>query len=173
MALNTQARIGGSGALLQLGATTVTSLTTTDVAATNFTTIAQINNLSPSMECAEVDVTSLNSGINREFIPGHLSATLTFQGNLVQSNATTNVDLVNTTSGLLTVYQGRQVRAWRIVLPVAPTTAGGTNVDQTAGWGIVGFLTNLSVSADNGDNAMTIDGTIRISDSVIVDAAVA
>lgn len=173
MALNTAARIGGSGALLQLGATTVTSLTTTEVAATTgWTTVAQVNNFSPSLDCAEVDVTSLNSGVNREFIPGHLSATLTFSGNLLQSQSTSNVDLVNTTNGLLTVYQGRQTRAWRVILPVA-ATAVTTTTDQSADWGIVGFLTNLTVNADNGDNAMTVDGTIRVSDSVIVDAAVA
>lgn len=172
MALNTNARIGGSGALLQLGATTVTALDASALAVSNFTTIAQINNFSPSMECAEVDVTSLNSGLNREFIPGHLSATLSFSGNLLQSQSTATVDLVNTTNGLLTVYQGRQVRAWRIVLPVA-ATAVTTTTDQTAAWGIVGFVTNLTANADNGDNSMTVDGTIRVSDSVILDATVA
>lgn len=172
MALNTNARIGSSGALLQLGATTVTSLTTTEVdSTTGWTTIAQINNFNPSMECAEVDVTSLNSGTNREFIPGHLSATLSFSGNLVQSQSTATVDFNNTTNGLLTVYQARQTRAWKIIIPIA-ATAVTTTTDATMGWGVVGFITSLSASADNGDNAMTIDGTIRVSDSLIVDEIV-
>lgn len=171
MALNTRARIGGSGALLQIGATTVTQLDTNSMAVSNFTTVAQINNFNPSLDCAEVDVTSLNSGVYREFIPGHLSATLSFSGNAIQEAATTSGDLVNATHGLVNVYQGRQVRAWRIILPVANTTI--TNADQTAAWGVVGFLTNLTVNADNGDNAITFDAAIRVSDSVLFDAAIA
>ena len=159
--------------MLQIGPTTITAVDVSNVALTSgyWTTIAQVNNFNASLECAEVDVTSLNSGLNREFIPGHLSATLTFSGNFVQTNdLDAGVDFVGS-AGHITTYQARQMRCFRALIPLSGTVA--TNSTMYARWGIVGFFTNLTPTADNGDNAMTYDATIRVADSAIVDAAVA
>lgn len=162
------ARMGGDGAVLQMGdvlsSLSVTSLTTTFVTVeTNFTTLAQVNNVNPVQECAEVDVTSLQSGINREYRPGHLSATLSANLNFVQDLGTSKdgLDLLNT-------IQGREIRAWRLRIPVDPGTVTAATATQF-NMGFLGFLTNLSPTCTDDDEPMTADASFRVIDSQFVD----
>jgi len=163
--VNTRPRIGGSGALLKMGTTNFTQINTTEAAISNFTTVGEVLSINPSLECAEVDVTSLNSGVVREFIPGHLSATLSATLNLHQAIATTTHDSLD----LMDVYQGRQHRLWAIVIPLQDSSQI-TAVDETQNWVFPGFITGYSASIDNGDNAMTAELGIRVSDSTIIDS---
>lgn len=160
--VNTRPRIGGSGALLKMSAVIGTEVNT---AISNYTTVGEVLSISPSLECAEVDVTSLNSGVIREFIPGHLSATLAATLHLHQATATTTHDSLD----LLDVYQGRQHRGWAIVIPLQDSSQI-TATDETQNWVFPGFITGYSATIDNGDNAMTAELGIRISDSTIIDS---
>ena len=161
--VNTRPRIGGSGALLKMSAVIGTSV---DTAISNYTTIGEVLTINPNLECAEVDVTSLNSGTNREFVPGHLSATLSASLHLHQATATTTHDSLD----LLDVYQGRQHRGWAVVVPLQDSSQI-TATDETQTWIFPGFITGYSANIDSGDTAMTCDLGIRCSDSIIVDAA--
>jgi hypothetical protein len=160
--VNTRPRIGGSGALLKMSAIIGTEVST---AISNYTTVGEVLNINPSLECAEVDITSLNSGVVREYIPGHLSATLSATLHLHQATATTTHDSLD----LLDVYQGRQHRGWAIVIPLQDSSQI-TATDETQNWIFPGFLTSYSGSITNGDEAMSVDLGIRISDSTIIDA---
>jgi hypothetical protein len=140
--------------------------TSIDTSITNYVTIGEVLTIAPSLECAEVDITSLNSGVVREFIPGHLSATLSATLYLHQATAATTHDSLD----LLDVYQGRQHRGWAIVIPLQDSSQI-TAVDETQNWIFPGFITGYSANIDNGDNAMTVDLGIRISDSTIIDSA--
>jgi len=159
--VNTRPRIGGSGALLKMSAVIGTSV---DTAVSNYTTVGEVLTITPNLECAEVDVTSLNSGVVREFIPGHLSAALSASLNLHQAVATTTHDSLD----LLDVYQGRQHRGWAIVIPLQDSSQV-TETGETQSWIFPGFITSYAANIDNGDTAMTCDLGIRVSDSTIVD----
>lgn len=169
MAINQELpRIGGDGAILQMGDVisnvAVTALTTAFlIADSNFTTIAEVNNVNAVHECAEVDVTSLNSGILRKFKPGHLSASMSANVNFVQDTGTPKdgIDLLN-------AMQARDVRVWRLQIPVDAGTNSGTNTEFN--FGFVGFLTSVSPSITDEDEPMTADVNFRVSDSTFVDA---
>lgn len=163
--VNTRPRIGGSGALLKMGSTNFTQITTTEAAISNFTTVGEVLTINPNLECAEVDVTSLNSGVYREFIPGHLAATLSATLNLHQAIATTTHDSLD----LMDVYQGRQHRLWAIVIPLQDSSQI-TATDETQNWVFPAFITGYSVNITNGDEAMTADLGMRISDSIVLDS---
>jgi len=141
--------------------------TSVDTAISNYTTVGEVLSISPNLECAEVDITSLNSGTVREFIPGHLAATLSATMHLFQSTSATSV--ANDSLDLMDVYQGRQHRGWAIVIPLQDSSQI-TAVDETQNWIFPGFITGYSASIDNGDNAMTAELGIRVSDSTIIDS---
>lgn len=162
------ARIGGDGAFLAMG-DSITSLATATfntayvIADSNFTTVAEVNSVNPSQEVAEVDVTSLNSGILRKYKPGHLSATLSANVHFAQDTGTSKdaLDLLNSA-------QARETRAWRLQLPVDSGTNTGTNTEFSLGF--LGFITNISPTVTDDDEPMAADVTFRVSDSTYVDA---
>ena len=169
MAINAElARIGGDGALLYMG-NTIAAHAETNVVATHvtsttlWTALAEVNSVNPVQECADVDVTSLNSGIYRKFKPGHLSATMSANVNFVQDTGTPKDGL-----DLLNDVQARQVRLWKLVVPVDAGTNTGTNT--TFNLGFVGYINNMSPSITDDDEPMTADLTFRVSDSQMVDA---
>jgi len=171
MAVDMMARIGDA-ATLRIGVSTLTSVVSNE-ATSNYTTLGEVLTFNPQMECSEHDVTHMGSGAARQFIPGHLAATVQATLNLVPQHNTADIqtsyygstNLFNA-DHILDVYQGREHRNY-----IMSVTCSGTNTSDTTTRMMVafrGFITNLSWSADR-DAVNTADMTIRVSDSTMVE----
>lgn len=169
--INNDARIG-DGATLRLGVSTLTSVTTQE-ATSNYTHCGQVLTFNPQLECAEHDVTHMGSGAARQFIPGHLAATVQATLNLIPLINTAHQDTnyygstnVADSDVLLDAYQARAHRNW--IFSVKATSTNTTTTDNNALVAFRGFITNLSWSADR-DTPNTVDLTIRVSDSTMLE----
>ena len=162
MAENTLAHIG-DGATLKLGVSTLTSVVTNE-AITNYTSFAQCLTFNPAMVLTEHDVTSMGDSAKRQYIPGHLSATVQATLNLIPYNATHSSGLL--ADDLLDTYQARAHRNWMFEVPQTVTNTSDTQTTYVVAFR--GFITNLSWSVDR-DAPNTADMTIRVSDSAMVD----
>ena len=161
MALNTVAKIGGDGALLYAGPTTITSMTTSVVTATSgWTTFAEVNTINVEPTQAEANVTSLNSGAFEEYVPGHVSCVVSCNANLVEHG--TQFD----TRDIIDAWQARTPRCYKVRIPVNSTNTSNGYLAV----GFFGFPTGASLSITDGDEAMGQDFNIRVSDSILVEA---
>lgn len=168
---NRHARIGDL-ATLRLGVSTLTSVATNE-ATTNYTHCAEVLTFNPQMECAEHEVTHMGSSAARQYIPGHLAATIQTTLNLIPQHNTSFVETgyygsTNIANGdvLLDAYQARAHRSWMFSVPCAGTNTSDTNTQVLVAFR--GFITNLSWSVDR-DAPNTVDMTIRVSDSTLVE----
>lgn len=169
MAINTNAKIG-DGATLLLGVAfggTNTALATNE-ATSNYTSVAQVLTFSPNLECSEHDVTHMASGGVRQWIPGHLSATVQMTINLTPAFGSTN-DTGSDSDVLLDVYQAKTNRKWMFQIPTARASTSDSSLYSVAFWG---FPTSMTMSADR-DAPNTADITIRVADSIMVEQALA
>lgn len=167
MAVNRSARIG-DGATLAVGVSTLTSVVTNE-STSNYTNMGQLLTFNPQMECSEHDVTHTGSGGARQYIPGHLAATVQATLNLVPVQDTSvdgSTSAFMSADAILDVYQGRTHRNFLLGVPTFGTNAADTNT--TFYVAVRGFITNLSWSGDR-DAPATADLTIRVSDSVFQD----
>lgn len=160
MAVNRNARIG-DGATLRLGVSTLTSVVTNE-ATSNYTNLGQVLTFNPQMERAEHDVTHMGSGTARQYIPGHLSATVQATLNLIPGEI--DDDGANGEE-IFAAYQAGLHRSWIFSVPCSGTNTSDTNTQMLVAFR--GFITNLSWSADR-DAPNTADLTIRVSDSTMV-----
>ena len=160
MAVNRNAQIG-DGATLRLGPTSLTSVVTNE-AVSNYTNIGQCLTFNPQMECAEHDVTHMGSGTARQFIPGHVAATVQASVNLIPTEL--DDDGLNAEE-VFAAYQARAHRNWIFSVKCSGTNTSDTNTQMLVAFR--GFITNLSWSADR-DAVNTADLTIRVSDSTMV-----
>jgi hypothetical protein len=149
MALTTIAKIG-DGAVLAIHSTAATQVHTV---VTNFVTVAECLTFNANLECSEHDVTSMASAGIRQFIPGHLAATV---------NATINFLPLTEDAQLLDTYQAKKTCSWLLRIPQAHTTTTLSN------YLFLGFITGLTFNVDR-DAPNTADITIRVADSVMED----
>ena len=166
MAVNRSAKIG-DGATLGVSSTSLTSVVTNE-STSNYTNLGQCTTFNPQLECSEHDVTHMGSGAARQFIPGHLAATVNATLNLVPAQDTASgqdgsTSVFMNADALLDIYQGRTHRNWLLGVPQYATDTN--TVFYVA---FRGFITSLSWGADR-DAPNTADLTIRVSDSAFVD----
>ena len=162
MALNTYAKTG-DGAFLMLGSTSLTALTTS-VTTNDYTQIAQVLTFNPNLECSEHDVTHMQSGGVRQWIPGHLAATVQVTMNLCPDANTATNDVVDNRA-LLDVYQAKTTRYWALRVPQGQTNTSAPTVSDLV---MAAFVTNYNWNVDR-DAVNTADMTLRVADSIIGD----
>lgn len=158
MALNTYAKIG-DGAVVMLGSTSLTSLVTNE-ATSNYTTVAQVLGFNPTFSVQEHDVTHFQSSGARQYIPGHLDATVSMTLNLVP-----DIDSGIDFRALLDLQQAKTSRTWLLRIPQGQTNTSAATVSDLA---FLGFVTNLNPNVDV-NNPNTLEMTVRVADSTIVD----
>lgn len=130
--------LDGFGALLKRGDGAVPE---------NFTTIAEISNLSAPISREEIDGTHHTSpGGWREFKPGLKQAEFSFEGNYLPADPSHNASV-----GLLADFNSGVTRNYRIEWP-------GTNVKWTAPAFLREFEPNAPV-----DDKLGMSGTFRVA----------
>jgi predicted secreted protein len=111
-----------------------------------FTTISEIKSITRGGSKADLaDVTNMDSGNYREFLPTLLDAgEFSFEGNYVPSDVTTQ--------NLQADFDNQVKRNWQIVLPNSLGT-----------WSFAGYVSALNVPDLKVADAATIAGTIKIT----------
>lgn len=167
MAINTDAKIGDGGKLLMgLAWSSTNTSVATNEATSNYTQVAQVLSFNPSLECEEKDVTHMASGGVRQFIPGHLSATVQARVNLVPTlTAGTSTSEVDHDNSMVDVWQAKTVRKWMLQIPQATNATTTSSLYSVA---YFGFIRELSMNVVF-DEPNTADVTFRVSDSTVVD----
>lgn len=166
MAINNFAKIG-DGALLSLGPTTVTTISSAEVV-TNYTNLAQVRSGSLPIGRAEARVTHWQSKFKDQYIPAHADITARFTLNLLPyatAYATNALDGGADFPDLLLIHEpttGTPVnRAWLLQVPSGDTS------DTLYAWAFFGFITQLEPSIDV-DNPNSLELALRVPDSIIV-----
>jgi hypothetical protein len=106
-----------------------------------FTAIGDVLNVSPSLDCDEIDVTPISSTGHKAYIPGARSVTLSFEIAQEATNVQHNLLLTNWSGGITNYY---------VVEP--PGEPDGTAfTTSTTDWRFRGFITNVTPAADPSD----------------------
>jgi predicted secreted protein len=121
--------------------------------AEQFTTVAEITSLNPSLSSDELDVSNHDAANAwREFIQGLKSGEISFEANYLPGNATHDT---TTTTGLLGLYDAGTVTGWSLLFP----DSGATR------WTFRGFVREFSVSGPV-DDKLGFSCTLRITGSI-------
>jgi hypothetical protein len=119
-------------------------------AVTSATAVGDVLNVSPTLDCDEIDVTPISSTGHKAFIPGARSATLSFEIAQEATNATHNT--------LLTYWDAGSTAYYFIEPP------GEIGTSSTTDWQFRGFITNLTPSVDPSDK-FGANVTVRVTEA--------